>query len=469
MNTKSTLKVLFTALIATAFNLTLYSQAKTVTICPEGCDYETLVDAFNAVKADAETYPNGSEVIFQLSEGIHQSSTLANLGRLFHPTFQGAGAGKTIIQGAEERISPEVATGRFLNMANATNTGATVVIRDITFRNFGTLGTNMGMIVHAGANAPDLNISLINCHFESVVARNGAVLHSNSASHEVTIDNCFFYDCEGMSNLQKRGIIFKGVGGKITVRNSTFYSNVNNPIDVDSGEDLNFRRAGIIDFGTAAGETMDAVLEGNIFVNNLVVPAGSGNVVQCVMEFTGNIAATNNLTMNDNIFISNFRQGHDKDVDIVLINPNAINITGSGNLVNRIITYTGDPGGEEITHIDHAAFSANMDYNYIHPAIAFTMDGDHPKILVDEFGVNYIGQEPVSVLPPRKDSHFRAYSYHSQVVIEGLRGGDLFEVYTVTGSRFMQGIARDYQTVIELPKGLFILRSGTSAQKVIVR
>jgi hypothetical protein len=469
MKSKSTLKFLFAAFIAAVFNLSLYSQAKIVTICPEGCDYDTLVNAFNAVKADAVTYPDGSDVIFQLSEGVHKyAGTFANLGRHFNPTFQGAGAGKTILLGADSRISAEVSTGRFLNMAQANNSNANVIIRDVTFRNWGTLATNQGMIVNAAAAAAGVKVSFINCNFESIVARNGAVINSNAASQEVIFDNCYFYDCESLANVQKHGIIFKGAGGKLTIRNSTFYSNVNNPIDLNEQADLNLRKPGIISLSSAAGETMDVVLEGNVFANNLVVPAGS-EAVQMVMEFIGNPGATNSLTVNDNIFIANYREGKDKDVDIVLINPASINITGSGNLVNRIITYTGDAGSEEITPIDNAAFSAGMFYNYTNPAIAFTMDGDNPKILTDEFGVKYIGQEPVFVRPSQKNSHFRVYSYNTQVVLEGLNAGDLFEVYTITGSRLLQGKAEGYRTVVELPKGLFILRSGTSAHKVMIR
>jgi hypothetical protein len=130
---------------------------------------------------------------------------------------------------------------------------------------------------------------------------------------------------------------------------------------------------------------------------------------------------------------------------------------------------------EAYVPVEHAGFLVDASYTYTDPRIDFVMEGDLPKVHYDDKGVGYLvyngdgtGGDPSSVNELPLNS-LVVYSSNGVVNIKGVKIGELVEVYSLTGSLVAREPAHSEQLSIALPRGLFIVRSGVQASKVLVQ
>jgi hypothetical protein len=466
-----TFKTLVLSLLLVILGNNLFAQTYNV---PAG--FPTVSAAVEAIKADA-SITAGSEVTINVAEGIYDEATIVQVGKAIKLTIQGAGADKTTLKGLESRPVPgETTSKRLFQLNNTSNNGFELIMKGIRFLNWGHGNANQGAVVLFGG-AFTISVSLIDCEFEGIAARAGAVVQSNNVLHSVHIENCFIHNCVTFDNDNLKGLLNFAGTGKITIINSTFMSNeqyVLNKGSIDTGTDRKLREGLIITIGQGGGNPQ-VTIENNVFVNNKVVDAGSTESAKPMISIVTNPENENPnhvIGMKNNVFVGNGRAGDNKDVDLYyndVTNSKLIFENPQGNILNSFIKLE----NEAYAPVEHEGFLVDASYTYNDPRIDFVMEGELPKIHYDDKGVGYLvyngngtgGQTSVSELSSNK---LEMFSLNGVVTIRGLSAGNPVEVFSVTGSLITRLTADSEQISINLPKGVFVIRSGVKVGKVLV-
>jgi hypothetical protein len=203
---------------------------------------------------------------------------------------------------------------------NTSNDGFELIMKGIKFLNWGHGNTNQGSVVLFGG-AFTISVSLIDCEFEGIAARAGAIVQSNNLLHSVIVDNCFVHNCLTFDNNNLKGLLNFAGTGKISITNSTFMSNEQHVLNIgntDNGTDRNLNEGLIITMGQGSGNP-EVTIENNVFVNNRVVDAGSTESAKPMISIVSNPENENPnhvIGMKNNVFVGNGRAGDNKDVDL---------------------------------------------------------------------------------------------------------------------------------------------------------
>ena len=450
-------------------------------------DYLTLAEAIKAVVADATIVP-GSNVTINVAKGeyIEPNNTINNIGKAISLVIQGEGADKTTIiaNGRTARVSEGDGSAnlRFGIFNKDTNEGVQLTLKNLKFKYWGFQNVNGGGIVNINASVVgNFKVSLINCEFEAMGARAGAVLQSFMPSHEVIIDNCYFHDNLSFAREAKQGILTFQKTGKVTIRNSTFMSNDQDPInsiDKARGEDGKWLTGGVISFSTSPGinpddNNMTILLENNKFINNLTVPEGSVVIEQPTISIKSTrqdeLNASVSVTMINNIFIGNKRAGENKDIDIFFNNDLVKFVDCSKNILNSIVTLNTD---SVAVKPDIAGFKVSSDYTYSDSRINFVMDGNLPLVKFDSNGVGFVeysgdGGMPTSVNNKSQINNLSVISQGNQLQFKGLLPGSLLEIYSITGNLVYKQTAQSIEANVPLKSGIYIAKNNNIAIKII--
>lgn len=446
-------------------------NAQTATLrVPE--EYAHVRDALFALKGGNMTHV--TDALILVGEGnIRTTAGFGNIRRAVKVTVQGAGADKTIISGWEDADPlPDIGSGgrRFFNQNEDTNAGSEFIFKDLTFKKWGFGDGNGGAVLNlTGINQ---KATFINCHFEQIQAEKGAIIISNKVSNVVTFENCFFKDVVSFDRGGMNGMIYVN-GGTLVISNSTFMSNSRNP--VTAGESFNeergVRKAGVISLESYLDAPLGFAMTNCTFVNNQTT-AAAGDFIQPMISFYPQDGAME-VDLKGNMMIGNLRAGKENDVDIYVDNMDKITWVNSANVMNRALKRVVDGENESFVPAGIPGFLANADYNYTHSSILFEMENDLPKILVDEFGVNYVkynGQN-VGIGNKADNSTITAYPNPSNGFFNILAPHDLkqanYEVYNSIGGLVKRGMLTDDHFIINLSdsnRGLYILRISSGSQ-----
>ena len=468
-----TFQKMMTIIVIMMLTINLFGQTINVP-----ADHPTVWAAVEAIKADA-SITAGAEVTINVAEGVYDEETIVQVGKAIKLTIQGAGADKTTLKGLESRPVPGGDLNkRFFQLNNNINEGFELIMKGIKFLNWGFGNTNQGGVVLFGG-ASTVSVSLIDCEFEGLAARSGAIVQSNNLLHSVTVDNCFVHNCLTFDNNNLKGLINFAGTGKISITNSTFLSNEQHVLNIggnDTGNDRNLREGLIISMGQGGGNP-EVTIENNVFVNNRVVDAGSTESAKPMISIVSNSENENPnhvIGMKNNVFVGNGRAGDNKDVDLYYYDATTTMLifqNPEGNIMNSFVKLE----NEAYVPVEHAGFLVDASYTYIDPRIDFVMEGDLPKVHYDDKGVGYLvyngdgtGGNPSSVNELPLNS-LVVYSSNGVVNIKGVKIGELVEVYSLTGSLVTREPAHSEQLSIALPRGLFIVRSGVQVSKVLVQ
>jgi hypothetical protein len=422
---------------------------------------------------------NNDELIINVAEGIvfAQGATNTNLtwpGKVLKITVQGAGADKTFqraVDGRNARVATDITGTRLMQLSGTTGMeGSTLTFKNMTFQYLGSFIGNpaAGCVINLNSDFA-LDLTYENVVFDNCVGI--SVVNVPRAVSKLTINNCLFKECVGTPRRDgwnvMRGIIAKD-GGNLIIRNTTFISNEN--FDISPTPSLN---GYVINAQTTvAHNEATFLLENNAFVNNKNV-APDYAVLSPVVSLKPGLDATGafNLTLNNNILIGNLRSGALLDTDISVINPEKITwAASSGNILTKVLK----PGEEEGTYVGYSFAGSKIDptYTYTDPRIAFEMDGDLPKLTNDANAIGKVtytgdGGEVVSVKQPGSVYH-KIYSFDRVLTIEGLKQGQEIEIFTIAGTLYTRATAAGDTYRTELPKGIYLVRSGAVSQKVLI-
>lgn len=449
--------------------------------------YPTIKAAVDAIKAD-EAIVAGGEVTINVAEGTIVDEVIDNITKGIKLTIQGAGADKTIIKGLELRPTPGTAEAkRFIQLNNVSNDGLELTIKGIKFLYWGFGNTNGGGVINAIADV-GMKISFYDCEFEGCAARVGAILQSNKVKHEVLFNNVFVHKCLAFDNNSFNGLLNLAGTKKATIINSTFMSNEANVINkgaTNNETDRAFRNGSIIAFAHSGVEDNSIILEKNVFVNNKVTDAGSNEIEQvtvsikhgAAVEITTRIAAT----LIDNIFIGNKREGENLDVDVLYNDTERIDwVTPSGNIMNsfvkRIQTGVDEDGVTPIygyVSDENEGFLKDASYTYADARINFTMDGELPKVLVDNKGVGYLeytGDGTGGTNSTMNQLAKMDVSYLNGIVsIKGISNGETISLYNLNGMLLNKKKAVNNSVNFDVTNGNYIVVGSLGSLKIAVR
>jgi hypothetical protein len=477
---KSWIALVLTMLLTNSIN-----AQSTVTKSVPG-DYPTVQAALlaqvDATLATASELASGDTYIINVAEGIFNAPINNNVlswpNKKLTVVIQGAGADKTFQRSADATLTQRIALGvagtRWLQIGGAAgdlNSGSSLTIKDMTFQYLGTESTNQA--AGAGLNLiADLQMDVLieNVVYDNIVGQ--VIVNNPRGGTNLTIENCLFKEnlatTRGSTN-STRGVLAKDAG-TLTIRNTTFYSN--------EIRDLESNLNGYILYANTnatRGLDMNVILENNAFVNNKNIVAEFESVSP-ILSLSPSIDATSfNVTMKNNILIGNIRSGKVNDVDLHVSNVDKVTwVETSGNILNKSLKSYYDEVAMARVFEAYSFDGAKIDptYTYTDPRIAFTMEGDLPALTPDANaigGVTYTGDGGVVGITKNASTSIKAYVYNRTMVVDGLKSGDLVDVYTILGSLYKRSVATANRLEAELPTGLYIVRSGSFTQKLMVK
>jgi len=495
------MKKTFTSLVFMTLGLFLLLTAAKAQQYDVPGTYATVLDACNAIEADLTSDPAalepGSEVTIMVAEGtIIEADNSAGWTVPVKVIVQGAGVDKTFIESFRgDRIVPGEAddlSTRFMELTKDVE-GVEVVLQDITFRFFGRGDNdNGGLFSTSSSKGTGLKVSLINCVFDRCGAKQGAIWHGANGTHEFLMENCLVIDCIAYGGSAFAGMIAVDNGGMVTITNSTFISNDRHPWDhranPDNPIDKGAGRGGVIKVQDGTLRNVEEpypysplifTLENTAFVNNLPLPVASDSIHPAI-EINVKDTALCEIVLIDNIAIGNRRQSNlMRDVDMILPNSREfVSWDFSGNIMNSVVSRD-----EEYTYLEEMdGLKINTVYTYTHPSINFTMDGDLPMLILDEFGighVEYSGDGSISGIGDvvvSGESDIRVYPNPSSgqfdLVLPTNMNNSRYELFDVTGSVIKSGVFYSDHENIDLStakKGIYFLRIKNDAISKTIR
>jgi len=436
-------------------------------------EYANVRHALFALKGGDKT--DVTDAVILVAEGdIKTTASFGNIRRAVKVTVIGAGADKTFISGYDEFEGmpfPGEGGRRFLNQNEDSNAGSEFIFKDLGFKRWGFGDGNGGAVVNL--LGVDQKITFINCHFENIQAEKGAIVQSNRIENTVTFENCFITNCTSIDRGGMNGLINVSAGA-LKISNTTFMSNVRNPVTNGdfADEEREARKAGVISLESSADNPLTFEMTDCAFVNNQTV-ADASDVIQPMISIypvDGSVTAK----LEGNIMIGNLRDGKANDVDIYIDDMDKITWENSDNVLNRSLKREAAES-ENFVPGEIPGVTESADFTYTHESIMFEMDGDLPKILVDENGVNYVTYEGSGTVGTRitKDMNIKVYPNPSGGMFHVMLPQQLtaanYKVYNSVGALVKSGLLNSNNQVIDMTgsnRGIYILNLDRGGQNI---
>lgn len=463
---KNLLSIVVISLISLVVTVNTTHAQKTVTanVPADGAFVRAAIDAVE------DQLEPGDSLVITVDPGTYIFDGRNDLGwggNLFiNILIKGAGADQTEFKfDLTERPGPDnPGVSQFHSIFSEENDSSTVKIEGIKFMyggNFNNKGNAIGAVVRL-FKPESLAITFENCIFDS----NTGIMLFNGFRKDISysFNNCQFTNnlTLGVGNKGRTGIIENSGYKYLSVTNCTFMSN--EVIDYAAYRETSASALNISVKDSAY--TYDIILENNAFINAMVNLAEFDTVLSVVKVDVGEYSNVN-FTMNNNIFMGNFSEATGTPTDILLINPENIEFTSEGNILNKVLELT-DEGVYENYSIPGSMIDET--YTYTDPRISFEMNFDLPNLVPDEYGIGHVnytgdGSDPnsVNIIQPDK---FKAYVNNNLLRVEGLKSGGMVEVYNILGAKIISRRANSNNLEMTLPNGIFIVKSGQYSKKV---
>ncbi len=490
------MKKTITTLILSTFALFLLSTGVMAQQYDVPSTYASIEAAVEAINLALDGDPTITEVTIMIEEGtLVERNSNNGFNRPITAIFQGAGVDKTIVQsrrgGRAIPGEPDSLSNRFMEITTDGWDSMDLIFNDITFMYFGRGDNdNGGMFSTSTTKGFSTKFTFSNCVFDSLCAKQGAIGIFANGLTEVYMDNCLVQNCLVYGGSAFAGMIAVDNGGKYEITNTTFIGNERhpwdhranplNPIDKGAGRGGVIKvQSGIISQGSEPFPfgAVSLLIENCAFVNNMPLDIASDSIHPAIQLDGVKDTTVNDVTLIDNIFVGNKRDGYDA-TDVDLIVPTTRDNLGwdmSGNIANTMVT-----GGSEYLYItDMEEFKISTEYTYTHPSINFTMDGDLPKLIPDEFGighVEYTGDGTIISVKDVQKSYVHVYPNPSngqfEVVLSEQMQNSNYEVFSISGSLIKSGVFYSNQTNLDLSsatKGVYILRVSNNSSSNTMR
>lgn len=461
-------------LVFFAISTSLVAQ-KTVTVGPTG-DYLTIRDALDTAGIDM----NIGEILYvNIPAGTiiqPMGNLFANWGKALNVIVSGAGADKTIITRTDDSGNPvtgppEGLGGRLFQIGNTAMDSSTLIFKDMTFK---YLGGNVGNKTTVGAVMNFVSEFRLSVTFENIVfdqCAGQSLISHNKDKIDFIFDNCLFTGCvslpqEGTAK-NHNGLIGRNFGGNVTVKNTTFISNI-----VKTPSDYTGDVGGLIQTVTSGnfGWKTTVVLDNVVAVNNRYSSESNAAVKQPMFSFVPE--AENDSTtslfvaMNNVISIDNSREEVANDVDLLYKHSALaeINDQSADNFFNKAIVVDNE------LYSDATLPGSNISENNTYSSLEIILDGEVPLLTPDEHGIGKISfVDHTGVAQTLVDNFpLKIYSEYSNIHISGLALGEKLEIFTITGSLYSSNHATNSEISMAIDKGIYIVRYMNKAQKIVV-
>jgi hypothetical protein len=341
----------------------------------------SLASPYASVEKASLMVASGDTII--VAEGTYTSVTSANsLSNAVSYTVQGAGAGKTILQGSPDPISHTNSPN--LRLIGAATVGTEFTFSDLTIRNYGWYASDNG----GGAincNEATVVINVKRCNFEGNYARIGGAIQVNKGT--VKIEDCYFADNACIPNRTKPNnkgnytsscLQITTASTLTVVKNCVFYNNtrIDNPLNAD----------GTVAFsGTSTSPVVARVLKDVAFINNTFVDNKTSDGFEGNSATAIGIEVGKNVKFVNNLFVDNKRTGKE---DIELACQSGLSGLDDSIAYNVIGTYS--VGNAADTALFIANNTVNASFTKTSTEINVEMDGAAPKLKTTPTGVLYI-------------------------------------------------------------------------------
>ncbi len=418
-------------------------------------DYETYYypeDAWQAAIDDS----NYSEYIIDLEPGYYVlTASLKNpSGKKI--TISGSGADNTFIGRAypgtftlESGESP----GRLMQINAAGDSNSEVTFENLTLQTIGFSGedSNGGGVVNINV-AGNVKITMRNCNLNNIFGRTGAIMQiqGSAAGNSLLMENCFVEACGAFDFNSFEGILAIR-NGALTIKDCTFFNNEARYF-ATTGSDRNLKIGYIISMSSNASSCS---LENCIFYNNGF--KGSSTISHPLVS-----VKVGTTTIKDVIFVKNKRLST-LDCDLYYTTSTAPSVSDSYFSAIRSIKSGAD---YHVTEMTGATIDSTL--TYTSPEINYEMDGELPKIFTDVNGVKYIrkaADSNLSTVTPERN--FAAWGVKGELQIEAPEPVTI-KIYNLLGAEIFNRTSVT-QEKIALPKGVYIVKSGSGSVKVCVK
>lgn len=323
-------------------------------------------------------------------------------------TVKGESAATTILQKMDDAKWDSIASvmgsspGRFFqNPENKGGGTVTLIIEDMTIKNFGHTVTNGGLLINGLKNS---TIVMRRCNILNGIARGGSLIQTQGGGSTIcdfTMEDCYVSNMKTFDNNTFASPITINGASSGTFKNCVFNNCTRDPRPNGNSETSRFSHFGsVITFNPAADKTITGVIVNCTFVDNgfaPIKPADSlyyakvselcDSVQQAPVSAFLDSTETLEITFANNLLIAN---GEDDQnfVDFKLLKHDYANLTQNSfdnNVMNAISAF-------EITTNDTSA-----SYTYESSEIVIEAIADSLIIATAENGMMYVKAGGTSV------------------------------------------------------------------------
>lgn len=473
------MKKLLLLIVFTVCGMTMYSQ--TVFEVGAGKTYQKLTDVWSVIKGDEVN----TEFIINVDEGIYVENELLGMPNK-KITIIGAGADKTTIMRSNvadfpliEEYGEDFSSGRVncgILFKSAINTADNfhLVCENMTFKNIGINRHNWGAaLVEATSN--NQTYEFRNCMFTKINARQGTLVGATPGGNATTatqplkivLEGCFVESCYVHNYNNMAGFFNFKFGGDLTIKNTTFMNNRANLTNLNSTTE--YPGAGLIvsmlvPTAANANYTSNITLDNVNILNTDIIGGAETTYVAMVKMDVNASAPAPVVTITDLTSVNNVRSGAvDSDLYFTSATFTPTITSSVFNVVKNVA------GNADITPLTGATINPAL--TYTSPEVNFEMDGELPKIFVNEYGVKYLKKVEEDPGPATSVSNADADVPSVRVVgnslhISGLQSGETIRVYNIAGSLMKNITVTSNSVYIALSSGMYIVKAGAHTAKV---
>ena len=432
--------------------------------------YTTLKAAWDAAATETAT-----DITINVAEGTYvESATLTALSGK-NITFVGVGADKTIVKRSESTTFALPGTEGWgtsnanrLFQLNANSDNLSLTLEKMSFETIGYNNVNGGGVINA--NGTNQQFTFRSCNFKNIFARAGAIIQVQGADTllKVTFDKCFIEECGSFNNNGFNALLVLQTGS-LEVKNTTFMNNSFNALNIGTngnGTDNNSQQGALINI---LNSSRSLVVENVYMVNNKFI-LGDTVKTHPMIGVKSKLGPDSVSVLIKNVISVGNKRTNSFDVDFYYQNvfapvvENAI-FNAVRNFERTVVEEVETLTDADVTEIQGSVLIDNS-LTYTSPSVNFEMDGNLPKVFIDENGVKYLNRLPTGV-NEIKSSGLLIKSNHGMLTITANQPENI-SIYNILGAT----IANYNQTTrvdIALPAGTYIIRTSTLAEKVLVK
>lgn len=472
---------LVSLLIAMSYSTSIFGQVYEVGATKL---YPNISAVWDVIKENDET-----NITIYVDEGEYVEKELAGLPNK-HITIIGAGADKTIVMRSNvdfpfvEEYGASATDGRvnigylFRSPLAGAAENYHLVCERITFKNIGTNRANWAGALVVTEVINDQSYTFKNCMFTNINARQGTLVGATPGGATTTatvplkivFEDCFVESCYVHTFNNLAGFFNFKFGGDLTIKNTTFMNNRVGLTNLNGTDE--YPGAGIIVSmpvpASSAAYTSNITIDNVNILNTDIIGGAETTYVSMVKMAVvegedGTLPPTPTCSITGLTSINNVRNGsEDSDLFFTAGTVSPVVASSAFNAVRNIAE------NAVVEELEGAKIDTEL--TYTSPQVNFEMEGELPKIFVNEYGVKYLKKSPTSGLNSTSANKepFNVAVKGGVVTISNLKAGEQLSVYDYSGKLVKNIVANKTTVNFSLNRGMYILHGNNKIAKVVL-